>query len=126
VDPYGRVVVPWMDFLVMALAVWRVSCMLVREDGPVWVFGKFRKAMGVRYDAYGNPYGDSWWSQLFTCIYCMSVWIGIMCTLFWIAFPRFTVFASLPLAFSAMAVLLTATLDFGGVTVHSGNGGVDE
>lgn len=61
--------------LINALATWRVSHMLVHEDGPYEVFKNLRKGMGFEYDIDGDiiiqPTGS-----IFSCIYCMSVWVA--------------------------------------------------
>lgn len=50
--------------------------MLVNEDGPFDIFDTLRLKVGVRYDANNMPYGDSFLSILFSCIWCMSIWVA--------------------------------------------------
>jgi hypothetical protein len=47
------------------LAVWRVSHLVVREDGPWRVFARLRRR------AESTAWGD-----LLGCIYCMSLWVA--------------------------------------------------
>jgi hypothetical protein len=46
-----------MDFIILALATWRLSNLLVNESGPYDVFERVRARVGVYYDDYGSPQG---------------------------------------------------------------------
>lgn len=50
----------FLDLLVLALATWRISNILVKEDGPFRVFERARARLR------GRP----------NCIYCVSVWVA--------------------------------------------------
>lgn len=61
--------------LIDALAVWRVSKMLVHEEGPSQVFMKLRERTGIEHEdgipivvPSGNVLG---------CLWCTSVWVSI-------------------------------------------------
>jgi hypothetical protein len=62
--------------LLYALAVWRISSILVHEAAPYELASKLRRAVGVRHDERGNVYAHSEFGKLFTCVWCMSVWVG--------------------------------------------------
>jgi hypothetical protein len=66
-----------LRFLVHALAVWRISYMLVNEDGPNRVFRKLRQASGMEYGGPDSSKAYAWndWTPLH-CILCTSVYIG--------------------------------------------------
>lgn len=50
----------------------------MREDGPFEMFAKLRLKIGVLCcDADNNSYGESWFAKLFSCIYCISVWLAV-------------------------------------------------
>ena len=51
--------------LLATLAVWRVTHLLVAEDGPADLIARLRDA------AQGGPFG-----RLFDCFYCLSLWIA--------------------------------------------------
>lgn len=53
-------------FLLAALAVWRLTHFLAKEDGPWAVVRRLRRALNGRF-----------WGELFSCFYCLSVWIAI-------------------------------------------------
>jgi hypothetical protein len=71
-----------LDFVILALAAWRLAYMLVNEDGPGAVFSRLRYRLGVRSVVTrgndGQPeaskVGLKPWSELWLCVWCMSVW----------------------------------------------------
>jgi len=50
-------------FLVGALATWRVTHLLVEEDGPADLVFRLRERAG-----------DGWVGQALDCFYCLSIW----------------------------------------------------
>lgn len=63
-------------FVVTALAVWRLSNMLVEEDGPGRIFRRLREASGIEYDDSGEILSHNDYTPLY-CVYCTSVWVSI-------------------------------------------------
>lgn len=61
-----------ITFSLSVLAVYRVSYMLVNEDGPVDVFSKLREWVGQ----------GTWIGRGFHCILCVSVWFSAIPALF--------------------------------------------
>ncbi|HEU5048414.1 MAG TPA: DUF1360 domain-containing protein [Rickettsiales bacterium] len=59
-----------MQFLLCALAVWRLSHFLVAEDGPWDIVIRLRASLG-----------NSMMGQIMDCFYCTSIWIAIPFTL---------------------------------------------
>jgi hypothetical protein len=53
-------------FLLAALAVWRVTHLLSKEDGPWDIMIRMRRA-----------FGGGFFRGLLSCFYCLSVWIAI-------------------------------------------------
>jgi hypothetical protein len=53
-------------FLVGAPATWRVTHLLVEEDGPADVVVRLRRAAG-----------DGWVGQAIDCFYCLSIWTAV-------------------------------------------------
>jgi hypothetical protein len=97
-----------MDFvtlLVVGLATWRLSSLLANEAGPFDVLARIRHKVGVRYSD-APPYdvqGTNTVSKGIICIWCNSVWIGVVFTIALMIYPN-TVFILLPLAFSTIAI----------------------
>lgn len=57
---------PWLRFLLAVLAVWRITHLLAREDGPWDLVARLRKGLGDRF-----------WGRLLDCFYCLSLWIAL-------------------------------------------------
>jgi len=56
---------PWMRLVLAVLAVWRVTHLLAREDGPGEVLVRLRARLGWGF-----------WGRLMDCFYCLSVWVA--------------------------------------------------
>ena len=53
-------------FVLATLATWRVTHLLVAEDGPADVVVRLRRRAG-----------SSWAGDLLDCFYCLSVWVAV-------------------------------------------------
>lgn len=53
-------------YIVILIAVWRVTHLISSEDGPFEVIIKIRKLAG-----------QSFFGKLMDCFYCLSIWIGL-------------------------------------------------
>ena len=95
-----------MDYLILALATWRISSLLVNEDVPWQIFGRFRSLAGVRYDENSERIVTGFWSELIICIWCTSVWVGLILMTLWGLWPQPTLWIAVPLALSAGAILI--------------------
>lgn len=82
-----------ITFLVLSLAVWRLSNLLVNEDGPYQMLAEFRHS-AVKA------------THLFECVFCLSVWLGLIVAVAYYFYPAWTVLAALPFALSAGAILV--------------------
>jgi hypothetical protein len=70
-----------LNFLISALAVWRISSLLVKEDGPGDVFAKLRNISGVKYNEYSVSYGTNVIAKILLCVWCCSVWVAFFVAL---------------------------------------------
>jgi len=61
----------WMKFIVAALATWRLTHLLVSEDGPGNVVVRVRRRLG-----------DGALGRAMDCFWCLSIWIAIPAALF--------------------------------------------
>ena len=91
-----------MKFVILALATWRLTSLLVWEDGPFEVFARIRHVLGVRYDEGNVPYGENWLAKGVVCPACTSVWFGIFWAVAYLLWPD-VVWVALPFALSAGA-----------------------
>ena len=53
-------------FIIVSLAVWRISHLLSKEDGPFDIIFRLRKAAGAGF-----------FGSLLDCFYCVSIWIAL-------------------------------------------------
>jgi hypothetical protein len=94
-------------YLVLALATWRISSLLVNEDGPWFAFARLRARVGVRYsDETFQRYATNQIAGAFICVWCMSVWVGLSWALAWELWPEPTTWVAWPLALSAGSILV--------------------
>jgi hypothetical protein len=92
-----------LEFVVLALATWRLTSLLVWEDGPFEVFAKLRHFLGVRYDERSMPEGTNWFAKGVICPACASVWFGVGWAVAYWLWPDVW-WIALPFALSAGAI----------------------
>lgn len=100
----------WLTFAVLALATWRITHMFVKEDGPMQVFKRMRRSVGIG----PNPedpddeiaLNDSFLATVLECPLCTSVWIGLFFFAIALVSPSASFWLALPFALSAVACLI--------------------
>lgn len=92
--------------IIYGLATWRVASLLVEESGPFDIFKKIRELTGITHDEDDLPLmiPDRFFAQLFSCVWCTSVWVAVAYTL--VSLWKHGIYTALPFALSAVAVLL--------------------
>jgi hypothetical protein len=95
-----------LHFTVLALATWRISNLFVNEDGPFMIFAEIRRLVGITYDMSSEPLADNELARLFTCVWCFSVWLGLIVVVAYYFYQDYTYWACLPFALSSVACLL--------------------
>lgn len=95
-----------VHFAILGLAVWRISHMVMGEDGPWDIVAKFRHFLGVRYDENSEPYGTTMASKMALCVWCNSVWVGIGYGTLYMFLPIWAVGLAMPFALSTCAIFL--------------------
>ena len=103
--------IPIELLLVAALAVYRITLIVHKEDGPFELAAKFRTWAGVTYDQYSNPVPNGQLSAAILCPYCLSVWIGICATLYiglavYLNIANIAIYPMLPFALSGLSTFL--------------------
>jgi len=94
-----------VEIIVLGLATWRLASLLSREDGPWAVFSRFRGFLGVEHDDHGNPRGTNTLAEGVLCLWCCSVWIGLLLGALYYLW-RDSWWLSLPFALSAAAIAI--------------------
>lgn len=86
-----------LDFVLISLAVWRVSRIIALENGPFDFMDRIRHAIGAHK-------GETWIQQGIVCIGCISFWVGMIAAV--IAGGSWPQIIVRGLAFSAVSVIL--------------------
>lgn len=84
--------------IIGGLVTWKTSYMLVKDTGPLDIFARFRAFLATRQKKAGG------WFDMFSCIGCVSVYVGAT-TALWPA-ESFFEWVLYTLAFSAIATLI--------------------
>lgn len=82
-----------LKYILLVIAVWRVTHLISAEDGPFDVIIRLRKFVG-----------NSFFGKLMDCFYCLSVWIGFCAAIYITRDPEQLVV--LTLFYSGSATLL--------------------
>lgn len=96
-------------FLLASLAVWRIGNMIsdIDQAGPFGVLDWIRLKIGVKFDTYSVPFTERGsLADLMMCIYCNSLWIGVVFLILILINQTLTIIVSLPFALSAVAIIL--------------------
>ena len=115
------VIMELIDFLILSLATWRIANMIVddSEDGPWEILHLIRHLVGCRYDEDGRiifylPVGtkltfvEGIRYQIYlasTCMWCATVWVGILTLLLWFVPYNIGLYLLVPFALSAGALI---------------------
>lgn len=94
------------EIAVLGLATWRISHMMLHENGPWRILRRLRVLLGVRYyDEEDNDVASAKY-EITTCLWCLSVWVGIVLTAMWMYATTAAMVVTMPFALSGVAVLI--------------------
>lgn len=88
---------------VLGLSSWRISSLVLHESGPKNVFGWSRTQLHVEDP---GPIEPGSLRELFSCLWCISVWISIVLYAGVMVIPRIVVPVLWVLSASAVAIAL--------------------
>ncbi len=102
-----------VDWLMTALAAWRLAHLLVNEDGPGAVFARLRYRAGVRVVPAQTADGQLMTARVaqtslaqgLTCVWCVSLWTAGGLWALWALWPPLGRALATWLALSALAIL---------------------
>ena len=99
------------EFIIYALATWRIAALLATEEGPFGVFSKLRRELGVGYKD-GVPYGTNVVAKGTICIWCSSIWFGLLFAVLGRGLPELAVYLAKAgmLSYQGAMAALTLTL----------------
>lgn len=89
-----------LQFVIYCLATWRLSYLLVNEDGPYNMLGRIRENL----ESY---------TTVLTCVWCSSIWIGMLAALATFHTNDIPILLIIPLtlAYSSVAIFITEILE---------------
>lgn len=93
-----------MGFFLVSLAIWRVSSLLAREDGPFDLFLRLRMFLGTEFDKSSEEVGTNWVSKGILCLLCSSVWLSAIGAFFFASSLMW--YLIYLLALSTMAIII--------------------
>jgi hypothetical protein len=85
--------------------------MLINESGPFAVFRKIRSTVGVKRNTQGDIYGDTFLAQLFSCLWCMSIWVGIGVVSAYYFLPYIMIWIYLPFVLSDISIIVDRIIE---------------
>lgn len=96
--------------ILSAIATARVTVFFINEDGPLNIVPKFREYLGIIYypeiDAYMPANYDSYWksqlAEIFTCPWCLGLYVAAFFVILAYFFPTFALYFSTIFALSWM------------------------
>lgn len=98
-----------IEFLIFALATWRISSILVYEDGPNYIFRRFRMWSGIGYDSVLGEIDtikENWLSGVLSCLWCCSVWVGTFFIALHLFYPLVAIKIAAVFALSTVAIVI--------------------
>ncbi len=100
-----------VELFILGLAVWRLTSMIVNEDGPFYLFERFRYKIGIRRSETGSQFGTNVIAEALSCVWCSSVWVSGFVLAMFVVTPRLTLIVSLILTLSSIAILIEKVVD---------------
>lgn len=95
-----------MEVFILGLATWRLTSLLVNEEGPWNILGKLRHTIGIRYDERSEKIATNVIASLVLCVWCSSVWIASFLVVAYLLFPMPTFIVSVICSASTVAILI--------------------
>lgn len=88
--------------VLLALATYRISRLLIVDV----IFDDLRNKIWEKYPPHNTKFG-----YLFTCYWCMSIWVASLITICYTIVPVATTIACIPFALSAVAGLIANRME---------------
>jgi len=93
--------------IVLSLATWRISRMLIKEEGPSKIFERIREEhCGVYWLPDGSLMTNSSFCFGLMCSDCNSVWVGVMFSFLYLLNKKLAYILALPFCLSALSIVV--------------------
>jgi len=65
-----------IEAILIGAAGWRISALISYEKGPLDIFMRFRKALGVEHKSTGEPiaWPDGVITNMLSCVWCLGLY----------------------------------------------------
>lgn len=80
-----------LTLLILIMATWRISSLLVNEEGPFGALAELRFIV-------------SKFSEVLSCLWCASIWVALAIAICYAWWPQMTTLVMLPFALSTGAI----------------------
>lgn len=95
-------------FLILSLATWRISALFTRETGPLHIFERLRKKVGIVHDADGKVMiiPSHFLPELLSCVWCFSIWAAAVLVILTACFVHLEFLMGFLLVFALSSVAI--------------------
>lgn len=100
-----------VELFVLGFGTWRLTSIIVNEDGPFFIFARFRHWIGIRSTETNVKFGTNVIAEGLSCIWCSSVWFGFLSLLFYTWNPSITLIVYTGLTLSTLAIMIEEVLE---------------
>lgn len=90
----------------LTLATWRISSMLVNEEGPWSIFRKLREKVGISEDGPIVTVPDGMLPGVLSCVWCCSVWVAAFWLVLWVLIPTIATYLAAWLSISTLSIVV--------------------
>jgi len=101
------------NLIIYGLAIWRISNLFISERGPFSIFLWIRERFGFTHDEDGIvvKIPNGFFGDTFSCVWCLSMWVGFFFSFFWLYSPYWSLVTSVSFAFSAIAIVIALVIE---------------
>lgn len=100
-----------VELFILGCGTWRLTSMIVNEDGPFNIFERFRYWIGIRRTTANVRFGTNIIAEGLSCVWCASVWFAFVVGVFYIAARPITLIVCTGLTLSTLAIMIEEALE---------------
>lgn len=95
-----------LTLLILAVAIWYWTILLVEEDGPKNIFLKLRTWAGIAFEFDGGWSSDRFLGRVLLCKLCTSFWLSVVAYILWLLVGNEIVYLAAPFTLAGVALIL--------------------